>query len=193
MKKLNYRIKGTSPLLMHSDKTANPLHPLTKKLKEFTKKRSKTDEDMEAIARVEFEAGCYYENGKYIMPSPVLDATFLASAKMFKMGVLWKQACFISDDALFEFKNQKIAPNKLFDIPGYCDIRTVKVGQAKTMRCRPVFAHWEFSFTVVLDEAKLNESEIDNIVKNAGLYVGLCDYRPRYGRFEVEKEFPSLK
>ena len=193
MKTLNYRIKGTAPLLMHSDKTANPLHPLTKKLKELTKKRNKTDEDMEAIARVEFEAGCYYENGEYLMPSSVLDATCLTSAKMFKMGVLWKQACFIANDALFEFKHSKIPPTKLFDIPGFCDMRTVKVGQAKTMRCRPLFSHWEFSFTIILDEAKLNEAEIDNIVKNAGLYVGLCDYRPRFGRFEIEKEFPSLK
>jgi hypothetical protein len=191
MKTLNYRIKGTAPLLMHSDKTANPLHPLTKKLKELTKKRNKTDEDLEAIARVEFEAGCYYEGGKYLIPASVLDATFLSSAKMFKQGVLWKQAAFIPNDAIFEFKHSKIAPDKLFDIPGFADIRTVKVGQAKTMRCRPVFSHWEFSCTIILDEAKLNESEIDNIVKNAGLYVGICDYRPRFGRFEVEKEFPS--
>lgn len=191
MKKLNYRIKGTTPLLMHSDKTANPLHPLTKKLKELTKKRNKTDEDLEAISRVEFEAGCYFENGKYLMPASVLDATFLASSKMFKQGVLWKQACFIANDALFEFKDSKLAPNKLYDKPGYVDMRTVKVSQSKTMRCRPIFQHWEFSCTIVLDEAKLNENEVDNIVKNAGLYVGLCDYRPRFGRFEIEKEFPS--
>lgn len=193
MKKLNYRIKGTTPLLMHSDKTANPLHPLTKKLKELTKKRNKTDEDLEAISRVEFEASCYFENGKYIMPASVLDATFLSSAKMFKQGVLWKQACFVANDSLFEFKDSKTSPNKLYDVPGYTDMRTVKVGQSKTMRCRPIFAHWELSCTVILDEAKLNENEVDNIVKNAGLYVGLCDYRPRFGRFEIEKEFPSLK
>ena len=187
MKKLNYRIKGTAPLLMHSDKTANPLHPFTKKLKELTKKRNKTDEDLETIARVEFEAGCYYEGGKYLMPSSVLDATFLASAKHFKQGVLWKQACIVPDDAIFEFKHQKTPPAQLFDVNGYTDIRTVKVGQAKTMRCRPIFHEWAFTCTVFLDEAKLNEAEVDNIVTNAGFYIGICDYRPRYGRFEVEK------
>lgn len=172
---------------MHSDKTANPLHPLTKKLKELTKKRNKTDEDLEAIARVEFEAGCYYEDGRYIMPSSVLDATFLSSAKMFKQGVLWKQAAIVPNDAEFIFKHSKVDPTKLFDVNGYVDMRTVKVSQSKTMRCRPIFHEWTFDCTVFLDEAKLNESEVDNIVRNAGLYVGVCDYRPRYGRFEVEK------
>jgi len=187
MKTLSYRIKGTAPLLMHSDKTANPLHPFTKRLKELTKKRQKTDEDQEAIARCEFEASCYYEDGIYIMPSSVLDATFLASAKQFKQGVLWKQAAIVPDDAIFEFKHSKVPPPKLFDVPGYCDMRTVKVGQAKTMRCRPIFHSWEFTCTIFLDEAKLNETEVDTIVKNAGMYIGVCDYRPRYGRFTVEK------
>lgn len=106
---------------------------------------------------------------------------------MFKQGVLWKQAAIVPNDTPFEFKHSKVSPSELFDIQGYTDMRTVKVGQAKTMRCRPIFHSWQFTVTIFLDEAKLNETEVDTIVKNAGLYVGVCDYRPRYGRFEVEK------
>lgn len=188
MKTLRYEITGSAPLLMHSDVTANPLHPFTKKLKELTKKRNKTDEDFEAIARVEFEAGCYWtkESGYYI-PSAVLDAAFLGSSKHFKQGVLFKQACLVPDDAKFIFKHKAIEPSELFNLSQYVDLRTVKVGQAKTTRCRPVFREWSLDCEIILDEAKLNGAEVDNIVINAGLYIGLCDYRPRYGRFTVKK------
>jgi hypothetical protein len=188
MKTLKYKIIGNAALLMHSDVTANPLHPLTKKLKELTKKRNKTDEDLWEIAKVEFEAGLYWSKDTgYIMPSAVLDAAFLGSAKHFKQGVLWKQACLITDDSKFIFKHRSLEPSELFKLPQYIDMRTVKVGTSKTTRCRPVFREWEFETEIHLDEAKMNEGEIDSIVKNAGLYVGLCDWRPKFGRFDVTK------
>jgi hypothetical protein len=176
-------------LLMHSDVTANPLHHLTKKLKELTKKKSKTDEDLLEIAKVEFEAGCYWnaEMG-YYLPSSLLEAAFYASAKHFKQGTLWKQACFVPEDAAFNFKHRNIVPLELFNMTQYRDLRTVKIsGTSKTIRCRPKFTEWEIDIEIVLDEAKLNEADIDSIVKNAGLYVGFCDWRPKFGRFDVKK------
>ena len=56
METLNVRITGTSPLMMHSDKFANPLLPETKAHKALTAKRKKTDEDHEAIAKSELAA-----------------------------------------------------------------------------------------------------------------------------------------
>ncbi|WPU91788.1 hypothetical protein SNE25_20945 [Mucilaginibacter sabulilitoris] len=188
MKLLNYKITGTSALLMHSDATANPLNPFTKKLKEVTKKRSKTDDDHALMSEIEFEASLYHDSEiGYYIPSANLDASFLASAKMFKMGTLWKQAALIPNDAKFVFKHHKMSPSDLYKSGLYSDMRTVKIGTSKTIRTRPIFKEWEIEVEVMLDEAKLNESEVDQIVNNAGLYVGLCDYRPRYGRFSVEK------
>lgn len=42
MELLTLSIKGTSPLMMHSDKLANPLHPATKAHRELTSKRKKS-------------------------------------------------------------------------------------------------------------------------------------------------------
>ena len=86
---------------------------------------------------------------------------------------------------VLEFKDSKLAPDKLYKKIEYSDMRTVKVKQAKTTRCRPKFDSWKGEFTVILDEDKLNVEEIEQIVNNAGKYVGMCDYRPRYGRFQV--------
>lgn len=88
MELVTLRITGTSPLMMHSDRLANPLNPATKAHKELTGKRKKTDDDHLAIARSEFIAGAYYDEklGFYI-PGANFDATFLAGAKLQKLGV----------------------------------------------------------------------------------------------------------
>lgn len=185
MKTLVFQIESIVPLLMHDDKTANPLNEYTKKLKSLTGKRKKTDEDHAAIAEVEWNASLYYENGNYIIPTKVIEATLLASAKQFKKGTLLKQCVIVADDMILEFKDNNLKPEKLYKKLEYVDMRTVKIGQAKTTRCRPKFDNWKGEFTVILDEEKLNAEEIEQIVNNAGKYVGMCDYRPRYGRFQV--------
>lgn len=190
MKNLKYQIEGIATLLMHSDVTANPLHHFTKELKSLTGKRKKTDEDYEKIARVEFIASLYYKKDSgYYMPAKNVDATLLASAKMFKQGVLWKQAAFVENDSPFIFPQNMLPPDDLYDYENglYRDMQTVKIGQAKTVRCRPAFNVWDFQISLIIDEAKLNEREVDQIVENAGKYVGICDYRPRYGKFNVKK------
>lgn len=173
-------------MLMHSDVTANPLGYWSKELKKFTSKRKKTDEDHEMISFIEFQASCYFENGKYFIPSANIEACMLASAKHFKMGTLIKQSCVVPDDAKFSFEDEELKPSDLYGEKKYVDMRTVKVGTAKTIRTRPIFNTWECEFNLFLDESKMNEEQIINIVENAGKYVGLGDYRPRYGRFEIK-------
>lgn len=190
MKSLHYKVEGISTLLMHSDVTANPLHPFTKELKLLTGKRKKTDEDYIKIAETEFIASLYWKkNFGYFMPAKNVDATLLASSKMFKQGTLWKQAAFVESDSPFIFPQNNLSPLELFQFNEgeYADYQTVKVGTSKTVRCRPAFNVWSFDISIIVDEAKLNEREIDQIVENAGRYVGVCDYRPRYGKFNVKK------
>ena len=54
MKSIKVKLSGSSALLMHSDRFANPLDPLTKAHKELTGKRKKTDDDHIAIADKNF-------------------------------------------------------------------------------------------------------------------------------------------
>lgn len=185
MKTLNFSLQSIVPMLMHDDKTANPLNEYAKKLKSLTGKRKKTDEDYALIAEVEWEASLYYYNNTYVIPTKVIEAALLASSKHFKKGTLLKQCLIVADDMTLEFKDKNLTPNKLYKKLDYVDMRTVKIGQAKTTRCRPKFDNWSGSFTVILDDEKLNAEEIIQIVNNAGKYVGFGDYRPRYGRFEV--------
>jgi len=185
MKTIRFKISGTNPLLMHSDRTANPLNEYAKKLKAITGKRKKTDEDHFEIAKLEFEASCYHSEKGYFIPSANIEAMLLASAKHFKLGTTIKQAVLVNDDAKFSFEHDRLKPQSLFNVPQYVDQRTVKIGTSKTIRTRPIFNIWECEFTIWLDTDKMNPEQLQQIVENAGNYVGLGDYRPRYGRFEV--------
>jgi len=184
MKNVKVKISGISPMLMHSDRTANPLDVFTREIKKVTGKRNKTEEDYEKISKLEFAAGLYY-NGKYYMPSQNIESCLIASAKHSKLGTLIKQAMLVPEDGAFIFPNMDLTPDTLYEDSKYVDMRTVKVGTSKNIRTRPIFHEWEVSFTVYLDGFKMDTDTLKAIIDNAGQYVGLGDYRPRYGRFEV--------
>lgn len=186
METLTLRITGTSPLMMHSDKLANPLHPLTKAHKELTGKRKKTDEDHIAIARSEFLAGAYWDErvGFYI-PGQNFDATFWAGAKLQKLGVHWKRgALVITDKAKLIFDGPS-TPEQLWEDQRFVDCRGVKVGQAKLMRYRPIFLDWAAELDVAVNVDVLDIEEAKKAIEDAGKLIGVCEYRPRFGRFEV--------
>lgn len=105
MELLTLSINGTSPLMMHSDKLANPLHPATKAHRELTSKRKKVDDDHVAIAKSEFIAGVYFDERAGIhIPGANFDATFLAGAKLQKLGTHWKRGALVmTDRASLEF------------------------------------------------------------------------------------------
>lgn len=184
MQTITYKVEGETPLIMHNDTLSNPLNPLSEEMKELTKKRNKTREDYLKIAKLEFMASLYWDEKKgYIMPAKNLSATMFGSAKQFKQGTQWKQGAMIAEDAVFEFQNSKLSQEDLFEVPEHVDMRGVKVNNSKITRCRPIFPKWSLKFSVYFDEGKFNAKEITNIVSNAGKYIGLCDFRPMYGRF----------
>jgi len=187
MKTIQIKISGKSPLLMHSDRFANPLDPLTKAHKELTSKRKKTDEDHIAIARSEFIGGCYWRKDRgFFMPAQNLDACLIAAAKLQKLGTKFKQGVQVLEDELPFEGYEKKNPTQLWDDPDHVDCRGVKVGTSKIMRYRPIFRKWSLSATIVVNDEVVNIGEVKKAAQDAGALIGLGDYRPRFGRFNVE-------
>jgi len=186
MEQLKIQITGNSPLLMHSDRFANPLDPATKAHKELTAKRKKTDDDHLAIARSEFIGGCYWhkETGFYL-PGQNLDATFQSGAKLQKLGVHWKRGALVLEQRIKLKHKGPDTPEKLWECPDFVDCRGVKVGMAKVMRYRPIFLEWSAEMTVVLNSDVLDIGEAKKAISDAGALIGTGDFRPRFGRFEV--------
>ena len=186
MEQLNLKIVGTHPLLMHADVLANPLNAATKAHKELTSKRTKTDDDHEAIARSEFIAGAYWDptDGFYV-PGQNFDATFLAGAKLSKLGVLWKRGALVFENRAKLLHDGPSTPDELWADQRFRDCRGVKVGAAKIMRYRPIFQVWSARLTVHINTDVLNLNEARKAIEDAGALIGVCEYSPRFGRFEV--------
>ena len=189
MELLTLKITGTSPLMMHSDRLANPLDPVTKAHKELTSKRKKTDDDHEAIAKSEFIAGAYWsEQDGFFIPGANFDATFWAGAKLSKLGVHWKRGAMVLTDRAKLLFDGPDSPEKLWGDRRFVDCRGVKVGQAKVMRYRPVFLEWATRLEVAINPDVLNIGEVKKAIEDAGSLIGVCEYRPRFGRFGVSYE-----
>ncbi|WP_293666378.1 hypothetical protein [uncultured Parabacteroides sp.] len=188
MRTLKFKIIGVSPLLMHDDKTANPFNEYSKQLKAISSKRKKSDDDLLEMARIEWMAGLYYtkEQG-YFIKAECFEGTFLAAAKAKKLGKPFKESVSIPDNPSLEFKHKKLVPDQLFELDEYKDFRTVKIMSSKVIRCRPIFNQWSCEIEIWFDETRLNEEEVIQIVEYGARYIGVCDYRPKYGRFTVER------
>lgn len=186
MEQLKLKITGTSPLMMHSDKLANPLDPATKTHKALTSKRKKVDDDHLAIAKSEFISGAYHDEslGFYI-PGQNLDATFLGGAKLQKLGVRWKRGALVLEDKIKLLHDGANTPENLWEDRTFVDVRGVKVGTSKIMRYRPVFKRWSAELTVAVNVDVLDIAEAKKAISDAGALIGTCEFRPRFGRFEV--------
>lgn len=172
--------------MMHADTLANPLSPITKAHKELTSKRKKVDDDHFAIAKSEFTAGCYWskDDGFYV-PGQNFDATFLAGAKLQKLGVHWKRGALVLENRVKLLHDGPVDPEKLWEDPTFVDCRGVKIGSAKLMRYRPIFLDWAAELSVSVNTDVLDSKEAKKAIEDAGALIGVCEYRPRFGRFEV--------
>jgi hypothetical protein len=174
MKEIKVSIKGITPLLMHRF--------LTKGADAPSKRRTGVpDWKQEAeLALYKNPDGIIYE------PAEHLEKSIQNAAKSFKIA--GKRGATYSKlvGATLEIYPDAI-PHKIqaYEI----DARSVVVQRARIMRYRPRFDAWELEFTIRLLDEQLPISVIKEILDQAGLYVGIGDYRPqrggKFGKFTV--------
>jgi len=70
------------------------------------------------------------------------------------------------------------------------DVRPVNVQKARILRARPRFDDWAFEFQIKILDPIMRPETLKNILQDAGKYVGLCDMRPLFGLYSVEKFEP---
>src|SRR5262245_43216650 len=80
------RLVGSSPLLQHNIQLANPDHEWAKRISGITAKRKKTEEDRQAISRLEFQGSLYVDEGHVVIPTTNVRKCFQETAKVTKQG-----------------------------------------------------------------------------------------------------------
>lgn len=179
-------IDGRTALVLHSDATANPRNHYAKSLKVLTSKRQKTDEDHEAIARLEWTAGWYgSRNDLPVMPTWNVVACLAAGGAKVRLKSAILGALVPLDDVIPINYNGPSFSELTVNTPGFAFEKTVVVQRARTVRTRPcVPVPWRIEMDAVLDPQGLNLDDLARAAGIAGQLVGLADARSLgMGRF----------
>ncbi|WP_298510532.1 hypothetical protein [uncultured Nocardioides sp.] len=178
---------GDTPLLQHADVLADPLADVTKAFKKVSGKRTKTDQDHEEMARMEFLAGLYFEDDKVVIPNRNIMKNLVEGARVTKMGPKVERGVTISGAYFPLVYDGPKTPEALYADKNFVSRMTVKVGTARTIRCRPIFRKWAVTATALIDPAIISVEELQDIATNAGALIGLGDYRRGggFGRFSA--------
>jgi hypothetical protein len=183
---LTLRIVGAAPLVMHSGALANPLSPASKELKKITKKRPKTDADIEYMSRVEWTGGLWLSHGHPCIPGEAIEAAFVQAARKSRRGAIAKAGMISPGDWPIEYDGPRDLA-ALWEDESFRLVAGVRVGQARIMRTRPIFHRWAATVTFEYLDDQLDESDVIDLLRIAGRLIGVGDWRPRYGRFEVQR------
>ena len=174
---------------MHSDTLCNPMHPLTKQMKEISSIRNKKDEHHIKMAELEFQACIYYDSnlGVY-MPSDCIYASFQAAARKYKLGTYMK-AVLLESAIGYPIKELKgKTPVSLWNeknadgMQKYTYTKSVVVSRSRIMRTRFITQNWSLKISGDLLVELMSIDQLFMIAQTAGLECGLCELRPQKGR-----------
>lgn len=190
MKTLRFKVVGTQPLMLNNNQTVNPFNHYAKKLKEFTSKRKKTEEDMLALYGLQFESSLYLaSDGKtYIIPADHFWKSICTAAKEVKLGKKFEQSFQIFDDCVLDFPEKNLSPSELYEESSHVDIRVGTImGKSKVPVCRAIFNEWKTEVVCHFDETQIDEKDVIKIFEIAGLRYGVGTYRKKFGKFTIKE------
>jgi hypothetical protein len=191
MYRVNCRVRGVAPLLQHAFGAAS----LSTLMDGAKKQTGVTDYSLEWMATMYVN-----RDGLLVQPAAHLEGALVKAAASFKIkgraGKTWKDPikayCYVSPDEIPHIWNGQyvLAPDaSLIENPTEnlsVSIMRVKVQQSAVARSRlQLAAGWELAFAIEVHDDQVQPNVAEEILREAGRAVGIGDYRPRYGRFEV--------
>ena len=183
------KFTSASPLLMHNRRLANPMDEYAIALGQLTAKGAKklTQADRIEMSRLEFYGGMYVdEDGHPCIPGEIVEATVGGGAKKFRKGKDFTAALVCDGNWPLTYSGPKNL-DAMWKDGSFVDVRMAVINQRSILRTRPVFRDWSFTAELSYLPDALSLSDVERALDFAGTLVGLCDYRPRYGRFQWEK------
>lgn len=193
-------VRGIAPLLMSTQKGADPTDPRVKELAALTRipGPKKTDEIHEQIAKLQFEINLHWIPGLGVVcPSINLWNTIRDAARGDKQGkdvdkfIAPLQPYFklIYDGP--QTKEELLADKRFYDT------RLVNHGTggrvAMVICTRPTFPEWSFAGDFRVNQDKIDPQDFDRWVDEAGTYLGLMAFRKFFGRFEANVSWGAEK
>lgn len=185
---LNVEIKGLTPTIMHNGQLCDPTNPIVREMKKLTsKKRNKTDDDIVELARLEFCGSLYLnEQLRPCWPGEIIEAMIRSAARTQRKGKDVEKGVLSDGNWPLLYDGPKTVDELWLD-QRFRKVAPVRVGQARVIRTRPIFFPWSLAFSVLYDSRTVNRDDVINWLEIAGRDIGLSEWRPKHGRFEVAK------
>lgn len=186
MKTVTCRIEGITPLLHHAATGLDPTHPLKKEAAKITAKRGqkKTDAELAALDWIDFQLSIYHNGDAPFVPGLNVEAVIRAGATAQRKGKDVLAGVAVMEDEIPLIYEGPRGVRDLYDA-GFVDRRRATVQRQGVMRTRPIFRRWALEFTAMVDDKIVNVEAVREATEYAGMRVGLLDFRPRFGRFQV--------
>jgi len=174
---------GGTPLVLHNERLADPLDEYTRAVSRIAKKKNKTDADHLEIGRLEFLGGLYVDNRGPCLPAFNILRCLQEAAKRTKRGRdVLRGVSPILQTASLAYKGPR-NPEEMWRSGQYALRKSVGVKGNRTMRTRPIFVDWSAVLPMQVDPTIFDPDVLAAIWKDAGIYEGMCEMRPIYGRF----------
>lgn len=184
------RIEGVAPLLMHNSRLANPADPIVQRIKSITSKHhtKKTESDELKLIELEFLGGLYENEDVGIhIPSVNVEGCIRDGARISSKGKAIESGAQVSPEFIpLIFDGPKTGP-ALYKDKRFVDTRPTKLQKSSTiMRTRPRFDDWALEFELAIVDEVISRGDVETALQKAGMLKGLCDFKPKFGRFVVK-------
>ena len=167
--RIDCHIRGTRPLLMNAFLSETENGP---------SKKGRIYDDMDEAKKRLYLNG----NGSICQPATHIEACLVKSASDFKFTGKKTYKDIVKSGV---FVAPLLIPHSKMEWA--IDKQSVVVQRARILRCRPRFDEWELAFQIILRDERLQPLIVKEILECAGKFIGIGDFRPRYGLFEIVK------
>jgi len=126
-----------------------------------------------------------YRNGDgLVLPAQNLESCLVTGAR--KGGLKRGRAGLAPYLEATVFCEERYLPFGVKEPDGIHEVMGVRGGSACIIR-RPIINKWELAGVFLIADDRMDPGQIHSALGEAGLLVGLCDWRPKYGRFIVSE------
>jgi hypothetical protein len=176
VKIIEIEIEGIRPLLQHQ-------MVQNEEVKRLVDTLQKNSDDIKCHERLAEISTYRKKDGTLYLPSEYFETSFVKAGSSKKIpgrgNTTYKDV----------MKGQiSIDPLEIIITPQSYEVfyKYVKIGKARILRARPQFpAGWKATFKVNILDDTTSLSTIKELIDYAGMYIGIGDWRPKFGLFKV--------
>jgi hypothetical protein len=192
LRRLKLKWTGVRPLIMHSARGVDPENTQVRQKQQLQRKRTKSEDDLLALKRLDWELGLYWDPElKLYIPSENIERCIVQGAATIKKTKAVEGAIEVTESNV-QITSARGEPypddlDALYESGRFQFRHVIRIPPrtgSRVMSIRPMIpTGWQLLFEIefhTIAQAILEEAIL------AATLIGLCDWRPKFGRFVSE-------